>query len=49
MRVAANMVGQEFLDNPLDESSYYKETSHLGQGDIHAIVAQEMIKWMKNH
>jgi len=51
MRATANMVGQGFNDNPLEETPTCKETQKLGQGDtswVQALVAQEMMKWMQN-
>jgi len=50
LRVAANAVGQEFGDTPLDETPHCKETHSLGQVDtnwVQALAPQEMMKWMK--
>jgi len=50
LRVAANVVGQEFSDTPLDETPHCKDTHSLGQVDtswVQALVAQELMKWMK--
>ena len=50
MRIADYMVSQEITDNPMDESPNPREINAMSQVDtswVQALVAQEMMKWMK--